>query len=389
MSVQIYNILMNHKVYFAVFGYICAVMYLRRISVSDFKNIRGAQLEFSRKVNCISGNNGEGKTNLLDAIYYLSMTKSFFSSTDAYTFRFGEDAAALNGSYVLDDETEDTISIGLKREGEKTVKKNAKVYKRISEHIGRYPIVMVSPADTVLVNGSGEERRKFLTLILSQIDKEYLKRMQSYNQLLLQRNKLLKMPSISWELMDTLDFQMSVHADYIFRKRYEMCGMLLEKATGYYAALSGSKEAVSMEYISDLREGPLDELLAGCREKDSILKFTSVGIHKDDIEFTLNGMPLKKCGSQGQQKSFLVALKLAQFELMKQLHGVAPILLLDDVFDKLDMQRVEYLLGLVAGDSFGQIFISDSNKVRMASIVERFTNECRSYEVSAGEFKAL
>ena len=153
-------------------------MHLKRISVNNFKNIREAQLEFSRKVNCISGNNGEGKTNLLDAIYYLSMTKSFFSSTDAYTFTFGEDAAALNGAYLLDDCTEDVISVGMKKEGEKVVKKNSKVYKRISEHIGRYPIVMVSPADTVLVNGSGEERRKFLTLILSQIDKEYLKMMQ-------------------------------------------------------------------------------------------------------------------------------------------------------------------------------------------------------------------
>lgn len=364
-------------------------MYLRRISATNFKNIREAHLEFSRKINCISGNNGEGKTNLLDAIYYLSMTKSFFSSTDAYTFMFGEDAAAINGSYVLDDNTEDSISIGMKREGEKVVKKNAKVYKRISEHIGRYPIVMVSPADTVLVNGSGEERRKFLTLILSQIDKEYLKRMQSYNQLLLQRNKLLKMPSISWELLDTIDFQMSVHADYIFRKRSELCESLVERVKGYYSALSGSKEQVQLQYVSDLQQGALDELLKECREKDSFLKFTSAGIHKDEIEFTLNGMPLKKCGSQGQQKSFLVALKLAQFDIMKQLHGVAPILLLDDVFDKLDMQRVEYLLSLVAGEAFGQIFISDSNKVRMATIVERFTSECRSYSVTEGVYTSL
>lgn len=364
-------------------------MYLKRISVNNFKNISETHLDFSRKINCISGNNGEGKTNLLDAIYYLSMTKSFFSSTDAYTFMFGEDAAALNGSYVLDDNTEDTISIGMKREGEKTVKKNAKAYRRISEHIGLYPIVMVSPADTVLVNGSGEERRKFLTLILSQIDKEYLKRMQSYNQLLVQRNKLLKMPSISWELLDTIDFQMSIHADYIFRKREELCLGLLEKVKGYYASLSGCREEVQMHYVSDLQEGALDEILKNCREKDAFLKFTSAGVHKDDIEFSLNGMPLKKCGSQGQQKSFLVALKLAQFDIMKDLHGVAPILLLDDVFDKLDMQRVEYLLSLVAGDHFGQIFISDSNKVRMDSIVGRFTNECRSFEVASGIYKTL
>lgn len=364
-------------------------MYLRRISATNFKNIKETQLEFSRKINCISGNNGEGKTNLLDAIYYLSMTKSFFSSTDAYTFAFGEDVAALNGSYVLDDNTEDVISIGMKRDGEKTVKKNSKVYKRISEHIGRYPIVMVSPADTILVNGSGEERRKFLTLILSQIDKEYLKRMQQYNQLLLQRNKLLKMECICWELLDTIDYQLSANADYIFRKREQLCRDLEEKVYGYYAALSGDKEKINLEYISDLQGDTLDNLLKNSREKDIFLKFTSVGIHKDDMEFTLNGMPLKKCGSQGQQKSFLVALKLAQFDIMKELHCVTPILLLDDVFDKLDMQRVEYLLSLVAGDSFGQIFISDSNKVRMASIVERFTSECRSFDVVAGKYSTL
>ena len=364
-------------------------MYLRRILISNFKNIGEAQLDFSRKINCISGNNGEGKTNLLDAIYYLSMTKSFFSSTDAYTFTFGLDASAVNGIYVLDDNTEDSISIGLKREGEKVVKKNGKSYKKISEHIGLYPIVMVSPADTSLINGSGEERRKFLTLILSQIDKEYLRRLQSYNQLLLQRNKLLKMGSISWDLLETIDMQMSMHADYIYKKRDELCRNLEEKVYGYYAALSGSKEEVKLQYISDLQEGSLDDILATNREKDTFLKFTSQGIHKDDVDFTLNGMPLKKCGSQGQQKSFLVALKLAQFDIMKQLHGVAPILLLDDVFDKLDMQRVEYLLSLVAGDHFGQIFISDSNKVRMASIVERFTNECRSFDVAGGVYTSL
>lgn len=364
-------------------------MNLKRISVNNFKNIGDAQLEFSRKINCISGNNGEGKTNLLDAIYYLSMTKSFFSSTDAYTFKFGENAAALNGTYVLDDNTEDVISLGVKKDGEKIVKKNSKVYKRISEHIGRYPIVMVSPADTVLVNGSGEERRKFLTLILSQIDKEYLKMMQQYNQMLLQRNKLLKEDQICWELVETIDFRMSICADYIYRKRCELCRLLEDKVYSYYASLSSGKEQVKLQYISDLHGGNLEGLLFEDRNKDAALKFTSRGVHKDDIEFTLNDMPLKKCGSQGQQKSFLIALKLAQFDIMKQLHGVAPILLLDDVFDKLDMQRVEYLLSLVAGDHFGQIFISDSNKVRMASIVERFTNECRSYEVISGNYTSL
>ena len=213
--------------------------------------------------------------------------------------------------------------------------------------------------------------------------------MQQYNQMLLQRNKLLKEDYVCWELVETIDFRMSICADYIYKKRCELCRLLEEKVYSYYAALSSSKESVKLEYISDLHNGSLEEILNKNRDKDSILKFTSQGVHKDDIDFTLNDMPLKKCGSQGQQKSFLVALKLAQFDIMKELHGVTPILLLDDVFDKLDMQRVEYLLSLVSGDSFGQIFISDSNKVRMASIVERFTDECVSYEVSEGVYRKI
>lgn len=364
-------------------------MYLKRVIISNFKNIRGAQLDFSKKINCISGNNGEGKTNLLDAIHYLSMTKSFFSSTDAYTFTFGENSAAINGTYHLDDNTEDTISIGIRRDGEKVVKKNAKAYKRISEHIGQYPIVMVSPADTVLVNGTGEERRRFFNVILSQTDKEYLKRVQSYNQLIIQRNKLLKSESVCWELLDTIDFQISANAEYVYLKRGELCKGLLEKVRLYYSALSGSREEIDLQYISDLQSASIEDLFKRNRERDRVLGFTTAGVHKDDMEFALNGMPLKKCGSQGQQKSFLISLKLAQFDIMKQQHSVAPILLLDDVFDKLDMQRVEYLLSLVAGDAFGQIFISDSNKVRMASIVERFTSECKSFEVAGGVYNTI
>lgn len=362
-------------------------MYLKRVAITNFKNIQEAHLEFSSKINCISGNNGEGKTNLLDAIYYLSMTKSFFLSSDAFTFTFEKDFCALNGSYVCADNTEDNVSIGLKKEGDKVVKRNGKAYKRIAEHIGLYPIVMVSPADTILVSGAGEERRRFLNIILSQLDKEYLKKAQAYNQLILQRNKLLKMPNLSFDLLETIDLQLSINASYIFEKRKELCENLKGRVAEFYAKLSGEKEKIDMEYISDLRKSDLFSLLSGVRERDLFLKHTSVGVHKDDVEFILNGMPLKKCGSQGQQKSFLISLKLAQFEIMQQLHGVAPILLLDDVFDKLDIQRVEFLLSLVSNDNFGQIFISDSNKIRMQSIVERFTDECKTFEVTGGVYR--
>ena len=374
--------------------YICATMYLSRISISNFKNIREASLSFSKKINCISGNNGEGKTNLLDAIYYLSMTKSYFNSSDTYTFTFGEEVTAINGFYVKDDATEDKINIGIKEGGEKSIKKNDKAYKRISEHIGTIPVVMVSPADTSLINSSGEERRKFMNSILSQVDKEYLRSIMRYNQLLAQRNKLLKMSGISSDLLETINERMSPDAYYIYCKRKELCACLQERAKEFYAKLSGAKEEISLKYISELdspdaNENSLNELFINNKERDLILRYTSVGIQRDDIDFCLGLHPIKKCGSQGQQKSFLVALKLAQFTLMKQLHGHSPILLLDDVFDKLDMQRVEYLLGLVASEEFGQIFITDSNKVRMSNIAKTVTKELQSYEVTDGVYSAV
>lgn len=364
-------------------------MYLKRILISNFKNIREADLCFSRKINCISGNNGEGKTNLLDAIYYLSMTKSYFNSSDSYTFTFGESFSALNGGYVMDDSTEENISVGIKAGGEKIVKRNGKAYQRVSEHIGSIPIVMVSPSDTSLINGGGEERRKFINSILSQVDKEYLRRVMRYNQLLAQRNKLLKMPGIQSDLLETLNERMGPDAHYIYMKRRELCLSLQEMAKEFYAKLSGAKEEVSLEYISDLHDvdgNSLEALFVKNYEKDVVLKYTSSGIHRDDVVFTLGGHPIKRCGSQGQQKSFLIALKLAQFTLMKRLHGCAPILLLDDVFDKLDMQRVEYLLSLVASDEFGQIFISDSNKVRMSKIAQSVTKELQAFEVISGVY---
>ena len=383
-------------------------MYLKRVIISNFKNIRTADLAFSPKINCISGNNGEGKTNLLDAIYYLSMTKSYFYSSDSYTFTFGETAAAINGSYVREDKTEDKISISIKSGGEKSVKKNDKSYARVSEHIGAIPIVMVSPSDTSLINGSGDERRKFINAILSQVDKEYLRRVMRYNQLIAQRNKLLKMEHISYELLETISERMAPDALYIYNKRLDLCKRLQVLIKEYYSKLSGAKEEISLKYISDLEEFiisfPTDlqdsnqEAVASNEEallklfdktkgRDAVLHYTSAGVQRDDVEFLLGSHPIKRCGSQGQQKSFLIALKLAQFTLMKELHGCTPILLLDDVFDKLDMQRVEYLLGLVASEDFGQIFITDSNKVRMAKIASSITDNVASFEVVCGDYR--
>ena len=374
---------------------------MKRVIISNFKNIRAADLSFSPKINCISGNNGEGKTNLLDAIYYLSMTKSYFNSSDSYTFTFGESVASINGSYVREDKTEDKISVAIKSGGEKSVKKNDKSYSRVSEHIGTIPIVMVSPSDTSLINGSGEERRKFINAILSQVDKEYLRRVMRYNQLIAQRNKLLKMERISFELLETINERMAPDAAYIYNKREDLCNRLQVLIKEYYGKLSGAKEDISLKYISDLEEfiisfptdlpSSMNEalllLFEKSKERDAALRYTSAGVQRDDVEFILGNHPIRRCGSQGQQKSFLIALKLAQFTLMKELHGCTPILLLDDVFDKLDMQRVEYLLALVASENFGQIFITDSNKVRMAKIASSITDNVASFEVVGGSYR--
>ncbi|MFA6334667.1 MAG: DNA replication/repair protein RecF [Bacteroidales bacterium] len=360
-------------------------MYLKKISITNFKNISEAQINFSPKINCITGINGSGKTNLLDAVYYLSMTKSFFSGMDQYTIKYDCDMTALHAEYLREDGTEETISLSLDQNGEKHIKRNSKSYTRLSDHIGLIPIVMVSPADTSLINESGEERRKFLNAILSQLDREYLRRLQNYNQLLNQRNRLLKGINVPDELLSAFSEQLSYHASYIYRSRKEFCNKLLPLVTYYYGMLSGGREEIGIEYKSDLGESSLINLLEQNREKDKALKYTTAGIQRDDLIFLMNGYPIRKCGSQGQQKSFLISLKLAQFSIMKDIHTIPPILLLDDVFDKLDILRVEYLLRLVSSDFFGQIFISDSNKVRISNILETINGDSTSMEIENGE----
>ncbi len=360
-------------------------MYLKKISILNFKNIGEVKIDFSPKLNCITGINGSGKTNLLDAVYYLSMSKSYFSNIDQYTINHGECMAAIHGDYAREDGTEEKISLSLTSEGEKSIKKNGKSYQRLSDHIGLIPIVMVSPYDTCLINESSEERRRFLNAILSQTDREYLRRMQNYNQLLAQRNKLLKSSPISTDLLSAFSEQMSSNATYIYLARKEFVISLIPLVANYYSMLSGGREDISIEYKSDLEDGPLSELLIKNIERDKAFKFTTIGVHRDDLLFKMNGNPIRKVGSQGQQKSFLISLKLAQFSIFKELHNKVPVLLLDDVFDKLDMQRVEYLLKLVASNFFGQIFITDSNKVRINSILESINGEVRSFEIEAGK----
>ena len=360
-------------------------MYLRKITLQNFKNIREARLEFSPRINCISGNNGEGKTNLLDAVYCLSMTKSYFKAPEQFCCTMGENQMVINGEYVKDDGTESMVALQLAGE-QKTLRTDRKQCSKFSEHIGKFPIVMVSPSDTSLINESAEARRRFINMLLSQTDHEYLRSLQSYNKLLQYRNKLLKEESVNQELVDTISFKMSPFAQYIYGKRAELVESLTAKAKEYYKSMSDGREEISMQYRSDLQKGKMYDLLSSSLQRDLMLRYTSCGIQRDEVEFLMNGYPIREYGSQGQQKTFLLALKLAQFEHMRACYGSAPILLLDDVFDKLDSSRVEFLLRLVSGSEFGQIFITDSNKVRLDGIVGRMGVDSRMMSVNGGIF---
>lgn len=364
-------------------------MYIKRLILSNFKNIASADLAFSPKINCIYGDNGEGKTNLLDAVHYLSMTKSFLQSSDRFTYSYGTSEAALCGLYQKG-EYEDKIAISVRSSGEKVVKKNDKAYTRISEHIGCIPVVVISPSDTSLIHDSGEERRRFMNVVLSQTDPQYLRSIQSYNRVLQQRNKLLKGDvAPSKILLEAFSLQLNRDADYIYTKRGELADELNVLAAEFYDKLSDGKESVSLEYTSDLKKGGMSELLDASYQRDVILKYTSVGVQRDDYEFLMNGYPIKKCSSQGQQKTFLISLKLAQLSMMRKRYGFSPILLLDDVFDKLDMRRVELLINMVSQEGFGQLFVTDSNKVRVSDLVRKLDSESRFYTVKKGEFEEI
>ncbi len=362
---------------------------LEKIVISDFRNIQLQELEFSPNVNCISGNNGEGKTNLLDAIYYLSMTKSAFATSDRFTFRHGTEEFSVAGTYRMENGLSSRFALKMSTKGEKKIRRDDKPYGKVSEHVGVLPIVMVSPSDISMVSESGEERRRFVNSVLSQMDREYMTAMQQYNRLLLQRNKMLKDMQADLSLLEVIDMKMSALADPIYKARRRFVEDLKPLVSDYYKALSGDAEQIGIEYESELSKAPLDQLLAASFEKDRIMKYTTAGIQRDDFVFTMNGHPIRRCGSQGQQKSFLVSLKFAQYEIMKKNYGFAPILLLDDVFDKLDMGRISNLLEMVASNDFGQIFITDSNKVRMAGIVDGLTQDRAYYETVGGSFNRL
>ena len=375
-------------------GYLCLdirknMPVLEKIVISDFRNIQLQELEFSPNVNCISGNNGEGKTNLLDAIYYLSMTKSAFATSEKFNFRHGTDEFSVAGTYRMENGLSSRFALKVNSKGEKKIRRDDKPYQKVSEHVGVLPIVMVSPADISMVSDSGEERRRFVNAVLSQMDHEYMSSLQQYNRLLMQRNRMLKEMDPDRSLLEVIDMRMGALAEPIFQKRKKFIEDLKPIVSEYYKYVSGGSELVDVEYESELSKAGLEQLLSASFDKDRILKYTSSGLQRDDFIFTMNGHPIRRYGSQGQQKSFLVSLKFAQYEIMKKNYGFAPVLLLDDVFDKLDMNRISNLLQMVASNDFGQIFITDSNKVRMSGIVDRLTQDRAYFETVSGSFSTI
>ena len=349
-------------------------MYLQRISLVNFKNIETQTFDFQSKVNCFVGENGIGKTNILDAIYYLSFAKSYFNPIAGQNIRHGEGFFMIEGDYLLNDRSE-KIVCSLKKGQKKVLKRNGKAYEKFSEHIGQLPLVIISPADRDLVTEGSDTRRKFIDGVISQQDKSYLQNLIAYNKILTQRNALLKYFAAN-RTFDALnlkvyDEQLCAYGNEIYQKRKQFLETFIPIFNRKYQIISNDKEQVDLEYNSQLSTSSFQNLLEQNLEKDRMLQYTSVGIHKDDLNFQIGTYPIKKFGSQGQQKSYLISLKLAQFEFIKQQSEVIPILLLDDIFDKLDEKRVLQIVNLVNDDEFGQIFITDTHAERTENIVEQ------------------
>jgi DNA replication and repair protein RecF len=346
------------------------MLFLRAISLVQFKNYTNRSFDFSERVVGICGNNGVGKTNLLDAIHYMCFTKSYFARTDANTPQQGKNGFRLEGNFVLQDKPEKAVCI-LRETGKKEFSVNDRPYDKFSQHIGRYPCVVIAPDDALLITGGSEERRKFLDSLLSQLDAEYLQHLIIYTKVLQQRNSLLKAFAESgnknFALLDVLDQQMIKQGDYIFTKRKEFLISFLPAAKHLYLDIAKQQEDISLFYDSELLQAGFQELLATTRHKDCLAQRTTAGVHRDNIEINLGSQPFRSIASQGQRKSLLFALKLAEMEVLKKEKGFSPLLLLDDVFEKLDEDRISNLLQKVCIENEGQVFITDTNEERLVN----------------------
>jgi DNA replication and repair protein RecF len=359
-------------------------MIINKISLINFKNHSERAFDFSSQINCFVGNNGAGKTNVLDALHYLSVGKSFLGNSDLNNIKQNEDFFVIE-SEIQNNEKEDIIKILQPKESKKVIKKNDKNYERIADHIGYLPSVMISPYDSNLISDSGESRRKFLDAMISQTDSSYLFDLIQYQKTIQQRNALLKYFTknrmFDKDSLEIYDEPISNFGTRIFEKRKDFVEKLNPIVQYFYEIISGGKEIVNVIYESHLLADNFQNLLSESVEKDKALTYTSKGVHKDDLLFEMNENPIKRTGSQGQQKSFLISLKLAQINRIKELTGKSPILLLDDIFDKLDDTRVSQLIELVNKENFGQIFITDTHKERTENVVKRINEESRIFEI--------
>jgi len=367
--------------YFAKKSIICELikaaqnlaMYLEKLSLVNFKNVSSKVFDFQEKVNCFVGDNGVGKTNVLDAIYFLSFTKSYFNPIASQNIKHGENFFMIEGEYSIF-ERHEKIVCSVKKGHKKLLKKNGKVYEKFSDHIGQIPLVIISPSDRDLVVEGSETRRRFIDGVISQQDKQYLQDLIAYNKALSQRNALLKYFAAN-RTFDSVNLgiyndQLVRFGTDIYKKRDAFLQKFVPIFNNKYNLISNHKESVNLVYKSMLHEMSLDELLRNSIDKDKVLQYTTTGIHKDDLYFEISGFPIKKFGSQGQQKSFLIALKLAQFQFIKEQSGLTPILLMDDIFDKLDENRVSHIIDLVNHQDFGQIFITDTHPERTENILK-------------------
>lgn len=359
-------------------------MRLESLSIVNYKNIEETDLVFSPKINCFIGNNGMGKTNLLDAIYYLSFCKSHSNSIDSQNIRHNADFFVLQGRYRREGATEE-IYCGMKRRQKKQFKRNKKDYERLSDHIGLLPLVLVSPDDSILIAEGSDERRKFIDGVISQYNKTYLSELIQYNNALKQRNALLKAEvPVDDSLFEIWEEQMSLHGGYIHEKRKEFINEFIPIFQNFYSFISGGNELISLAYLSQYDKYDVKKHIRETRSRDLILGHSTCGVHKDELEMLLDGYPIKRVGSQGQNKTYLISLKLAQFNFLKRVHSIPPILLLDDIFDKLDSERVKKIIELVSKDSFGQIFITDTNREHLDSILLQLEEEVSIFNVKNG-----
>ena len=363
-------------------------MYLENIRLINFRNYKDVKMSFNDQINCLVGDNGVGKTNVLEGIYYLALTKNFQGTTDLQAIRHEADFFSIIGKFNKDGKHKE-VKCQMKRGEKKTVSMNDLTYDRISDHIGIYPVVLIAPNDTDIIRGGGENRRRFVDSVISQLDRTYLDNLLKYNHALRQRNSILKnthlRDQLDIDLIDPYDHLIMKIGSHIYKARKKFIETLSHLLMDIYSDISDCKEVVSIKYKSDLDSENFNVLFKESLSRDIALRRTSMGVHRDDYVFGIDGYPMKKFASQGQQKSMIVSLKMAQFEIIRTEKGFKPIILMDDIFDKLDDARIEKILNMVAGHTFGQIFVTDARPERTLSIFERIESNKSIYQIVDGK----